>query len=157
MKVLKKGSGGLIRTPLQELERYEIEQELREVEHDREYNQQLFDPIAMREIQLRNQNAQNAVSTEDETKLQLDLSDIKKSPFAYKKGKLDKYITKKEILARQEEERLKEVDKKKKSALEQQKFQKLKNLVNNQMLGNIRGANYASTGALRSKRSQSTL
>lgn len=69
MKVLKKGSGGLIRTPLQELERYEIEQELREVEHDREYNQQLFDPIAMREIQLRNQNAQNAVSTEDETKL----------------------------------------------------------------------------------------
>ena len=39
MKVLKKGSGGLIRTPLQELERYEIEQELREVEHDREYNQ----------------------------------------------------------------------------------------------------------------------
>jgi hypothetical protein len=54
MKVLKKGSGGLIRTPLQELERYEIEQELREVEHDREYNQQLFDPVAMREIQLRN-------------------------------------------------------------------------------------------------------
>ena len=69
MKVLKKGSGGLIRTPLQELERYEIEQELREVEHDREYNQHLFDPIAMREIQFRNQNAQNAVSTEDETKL----------------------------------------------------------------------------------------
>jgi hypothetical protein len=69
MKILKKGSGGLIRTPLQELERYEIEQELREVEHDREYNQHLFDPIAMREIQLRNQNAQNAVSTEDETKL----------------------------------------------------------------------------------------
>ena len=53
------------------------------------------------------------------------MSDIKKSPFAYKKGKLDKYITKKEILARQEEERVKEVDKKKKSPLEQKKFQKL--------------------------------
>jgi hypothetical protein len=51
--------------------------------------------------------------------VKLDLSEIKKSPFANTKGKLDKYITKKEILARQEQERQDEIDKKKLKAIEQ--------------------------------------
>jgi hypothetical protein len=47
---------GLIKTPMDEFEKYEEEQALRAVEQDAKYNRGLFDRVAIKEMQLKNLN-----------------------------------------------------------------------------------------------------
>lgn len=59
------GNHGYLRTPLQELEKYELEHFARSLEDDRQYNNTVFDRAAMRQIEKQNKNAGNEDQADD--------------------------------------------------------------------------------------------
>ena len=81
------GNHGYLRTPLQELEKYELEHLARSLEDDLQYNNTVFDRAAMRQIEKRNKNAGNAEQAEDAGSTasptsKLDLDKLKKPLFS---------------------------------------------------------------------------
>ena len=81
------GNHGYLRTPLQELEKYELEHLARTLEDDLQYNNTVFDRAAMKQIEKRNKNAGNADQVEDAGSTasptsKLDLEKLKKPLFS---------------------------------------------------------------------------
>ena len=86
------GNHGYLRTPLQELEKYELEHLARSLEDDLQYNNTVFDRAAMKQIEKRNKNAGNVDQAEDAGSTasptsKLDLEKLKKPLFSQQSSK----------------------------------------------------------------------
>lgn len=72
-----------MKTPLEQLEKYEMEHIMRTLEDDRKYNETVFDREAMRDIAKRNKNPASVDDDDVESNASpiLDLDKVKKPVF----------------------------------------------------------------------------